>query len=131
MRGPAGDEKAAEHREATEDEAPVARHVDLREGHVRRPDLERQHEISESADGEGHHAEEDHDGAVHRAELVVELGEHRPARHACVAEQVADERQRHARVGEVPPHDHHQRKAKQQEQQPGHGILDPDDLVIG
>jgi hypothetical protein len=32
------------------------------------------HEVPESSDGEGHHAEEDHDGAVHRPELVVELG---------------------------------------------------------
>ena len=112
-------------------EAPVAQHVDLREGHVRRADLERQHEIPESADGEGHHAEEDHDGAVHRAELVVELGEHRPARHARVAEEPADQRQRHARVGELPAHQHHQRKAEEQEQQSGDGILDADHLVIG
>ena len=131
MRGPAGDEKAAEHRDAAEEEAPVAHHVDLREGHVRGADLEREHEVPESSDGEGDHAEEDHDGAVHRPELVVELGEHRPARHARLAEERADQRQRHARVGELPAHEHHQRKAEEQEQEAGDGVLDADDLVVG
>ena len=131
LRGPAGDEKAAEHRHAAEEEAPVAHHVDLRERHVRGSNLEREHEVPESSDGEGHHAEEDHDGAVHRAELVVELGEHRPARHARLAEEPADQRQRGARVGELPAHQHHQRKAEEQEQEAGDGVLDADDLVVG
>ena len=131
LRGPAGDEKAAEHRDAAEEEAPVAHHVDLREGHVRGSNLEREHEVPESSDGEGDHPEEDHDGAVHRPELVVELGEHRPARHARLAEERADQRQRGARVGELPAHEHHQRKAEEQEQEAGDGVLDADDLVIG
>ena len=95
-----------------------------------RANLEREHEIPESSDGEGHHPEEDHDGAVHRPELVVELREHRPARHARLAEQVADERQRDARVGELPAHQHHQRKAEEQEQEPGDAVLDANDLVV-
>ena len=131
LRGPAGDEEAAEHRDAAEEEAPVADHVDLREGHVRGADLEREHEVPESADGERDHAEEDHDGAVHRPELVVELREHRPARHARLTEEVADQRQRGARVGQVPAHQHHQREAEEQEQHAGDGVLDADHLVIG
>ena len=131
MRGAAGDEEAAEHRHAAEEEAPVAHHVDLRERHVGRADLERDHEVAEAADGERHDAEEDHDGAVHRAELVVELGQHRAARHARLAEELADERQRGARVGELPAHQHHQREAEEQEQQAGDGVLDADDLVVG
>ena len=79
----------------------------------------------------GNHAEEDHDGAVHRPELVVELGEHRPARHARLAEERANQRQRGARVGELPAHEHHQRKAEEEEQEAGDGVLDADDLVIG
>ena len=75
--------------------------------------------------------EEDHDGAVHRAELVVELREHRPARHARLAEEVADERQRRARVSELPAHQHHQRKAEEQEQEAADAVLDADDLVVG
>ena len=89
------------------------------------------HEVPESSDGEGDHAEEDHDGAVHRPELVVELGEHRPARHARLAEDPAEQRQRGARVGELPAHEHHQRKAEEEEQQAGDGVLDADDLVVG
>jgi energy-coupling factor transporter ATP-binding protein EcfA2 len=83
-----------------------------------------------SSDGEGHHAEEDHDGSVHRPELVVELGEHRPARHPRFAEERADERQRRARVGELPAHQHHQAEAEKQEQQAGDAVLDADDLVV-
>ena len=131
LRGAPGDEKAAEHRDAAEEEAPVAHHVDLREGHVRGSNLEREHEVPESSDGEGDHAEEDHDGAVHRPELVVELREHRPARHARLAEEAADQRQRGARVGELPAHEHHQRKAEEEEQHAGDGVLDADDLVVG
>ncbi len=95
-----------------------------------RANLEREHEIPESSDGEGHHPEEDHDGAVHRPELVVELREHRPARHARLAEEVADERQRHARVSELPAHQHHQAKAEEQEQEAGDAVLDANDLVV-
>ena len=38
--------------------------------------------VAEAADRERDDAEEDHDGAVHGAELVVELGRHR-RRPAC------------------------------------------------
>ena len=89
------------------------------------------HEVPESSDRQRHHAEEDHDGAVHRPELVVELGEHGPARHARIAEELAEQRQRGARVGELPAHEHHQRKAEEEEQEAGDGVLDADDLVIG
>ena len=69
---------------------------------------------------------------MHRPELVVELGEHRPARHARIAE---DARRASgsggARVGELPAHEHHQRKAEEEEQEAGDGVLDADDLVIG
>ena len=75
LRGAARQEEARQHDDAAEEEELVARHVDPRERHVRRADLERQHEVAEAADGERHDAEEDHDGAVHRAELVVEVGQ--------------------------------------------------------
>ena len=35
-----------------------------------------------------------------------------------------------ARIGQLPPHQHHQREAEQQEQQAGDRVLDADDLVI-
>ena len=130
LRGSPGDEEAGQHGHAAEEEEPVARHVEPRERHVRGSNLERDDEVPESADGERHDAEEDHDGAVHRPELVVELGEHRPARHARLAEDAAEQRQRRARIGELPPHEHHQRKAEEEEQQAGDGVLDADDLVV-
>ena len=63
----ARNEKADQHDDATDKERLVARHVDLRESHVRRADLERHDEIAESGEGDRHDAEEDHDRAVHRA----------------------------------------------------------------
>ena len=36
-----------------------------------------------------------------------------------------------ARVGELPAHEHHQRKAEEEEQEAGDGVLDADDLVVG
>jgi hypothetical protein len=68
---------------------------------------------------------------MHRPELVVELGQHRAARHARLAEQPAEQRQRAARIGELVAHQHHQRKAKEQEQQAGDRVLDADHLVVG
>ena len=123
-------EEADEHRHAAAEVHPVAHHVELGEGHVGRADLQRHHEVAEAADGERHDAEEDHDRAVHRPELVVELGEHDAHRRAILPEPLADQRNRLARIGELPPHDHHQREAEEQEQQPGHGVLDADDFVV-
>ena len=46
------------------------------------------------------------------------------------AEPLADQRNRPARIGQLPPHQHHQGEAEQQEQQAGDGVLDADHLVI-
>ena len=40
------------------------------------------------------------------------------------------QRNRPARIGQLPPHEHHQGEAEQQEQQAGDGVLDADDLVV-
>ena len=82
LRGAARQEEAREHHHAADEVHPVAHHVELGERHVGRADLQRHHEVAEAADGERHDAEEHHDGAVHRAELVVELGQHDAARRA-------------------------------------------------
>ena len=67
-------------------------------------DLERQDEVPERGDTERHDPEEDHDRAVHRAELVVELGRHEAVRHALFAEeprdQAEDEEARKLALGE-------------------------------
>ena len=57
MRGPTRHKEAAEHRDAAKEQAPVAHHVEPRQGHVRGSDLEREHEIPEPADSERHQAE--------------------------------------------------------------------------
>ncbi len=44
--------------------------------------------------------------------------------------QPADERNGPARIGELPPHQHHQAEAEEQEKEAGYRVLDPDDFVI-
>ncbi len=63
----ARNEEADQHDDAADEERLVARHVDLRERHVRRADLQRHDEIAEGREGQRHDPEEDHDRAVHRA----------------------------------------------------------------
>ena len=82
-------------------------------------DLERQHEVAEAADGQRHDAHEDHDRAVHRPELVVELGQHDAAGRVGLAHQAADDRNRPTGEGELPAHDQHQAEAEQEEHQRG------------
>jgi hypothetical protein len=120
-------EEARQHHHAAEEVRPVARHVELGERHVRRADLQRHQVVAEGAHGEGHDAQEHHDGAVHGPELVVELGDDDPPRRL---EQIADQRHRLVRIGERPPHHHHQREAEEEEDQRREPILDADDLVV-
>jgi len=86
--------------------------------------------LPKAADGQRHDAEKHHDGAVHRAELVVELGEHDAHRCLRVAEPAADDRNRMERIRQLKPHQHHQAETEQQKQQPGDGVLDTDHLVV-
>ena len=58
---------------------PVAPHVQSWKGHVGGADLKRDQVIAKSADGERDDPQEDHDRAVHRTELVVELGQQHAA----------------------------------------------------
>ena len=67
---------------------------------------------------------------MHGAELVVELGQHDAAGRVGGAEQPADERNRPARVGQLPPHQHHQAEAEEQEEEAGDRVLNADDFVI-
>src|SRR6266568_9481237 len=46
-------------------------------------------------------------------------------------EKFANHRQRLAWIGQLPPHQHHQGKAEEEEDQPGESVLDADHLVIG
>ena len=67
---------------------------------------------------------------MHGTELVVELRQHDAAGRALIPQPPTDERHRRAWVGQLPPHDHHETEAEQEEEQPGHGVLDADDLVV-
>ena len=67
---------------------------------------------------------------MHRAKLVVTLGQHDAGRCQRGGEQVADERDGPARIGQLPPHQHHQAEAEQQEEEAGYRVLNPDDFVI-
>ena len=123
-------EEAQEHQDPPGQEDPVAEHVQPGKGHVPGPDLERQDIVPETADDQRHDAEEDHDRAVHRAELIVELGNHHAPRHIGLTEQSADYRKDFTRVGQLPAHDYHQRKTKQKEQKRGYTILQTNDLMV-
>ena len=75
--GAARREEAGQHDHAAGEVEPVAGQVQPRERHVGRADLQRHDVVAERAEGQRHDAEEHHDGAVHRAEPVVELGRDR------------------------------------------------------
>ena len=60
-------EETDEHDHASNRKRPKTCGVHLWECHVRRADLQRHHEISESRERQRHHAGKNHDGAVHRA----------------------------------------------------------------
>jgi hypothetical protein len=76
LRGAARHHEARKHHDAADEVDPIAHHIELGERHIGRADLQRRDEVAEAAHRERHDAEEHHDGAVHRAELVVELGQH-------------------------------------------------------
>ena len=136
IRCPAGLRRAARHEEARQHDAaadevhPVARHIELGERHVGRANHQRHHVVAEAADGEGHDAEEHHDGAVHGAELVVELREHDAPRRIGRAEQRADHRNGLHREGELITHQRHQPESEEQKQETRDGVLNPDDLMV-
>ena len=96
--------------------------------HLQRHDI-----VAERAHRQRHDAEEDHDGAVHRAELVVELWGHDPARHSRLAQPLHQKpkRQRLAGIRQLPAHEHHQAEAKEEEHQGSQAVLNADHLVVG
>ena len=127
---PPGMKKLASITHAADEVHPVARHVELGERHVGRADHQRHHVVAEAADGERHDAEEHHDGAVHGAELVVELRQHDAARRVRRAEQRSDDGNRLHRKRELIAHQRHQAESEQQKQQRRDRVLNPDDLVV-
>ena len=134
----AGDEEACQHDHAAGEKTLEADHVDAREGHVRRADLQRHDVVAEGREGERHNREEDHDGAVHGAERVVEVRRHDAAGNHHLAlfaqnplQENTDQGNGLAGIGDLPAHRRHQQEAEEQEEQRGDAILNPDDLVVG
>jgi hypothetical protein len=126
----AGHEEAGEHDHAAHEVHPVAGHVQLGERHVGRADLERHHEVAKSADGQRDDPEEHHDGAVHRAKLVVELGKHDAARSVGLAEIGTDNRNGLAGIRQLPPHQRHQAETEEEKEEAGDAVLDADHLMV-
>ena len=147
VRGPARFRRAAHdkerdhHEDATDEEAPEARHIDPRESHVGRADLQRHHEIAEGREGHRHNAEEHHDRAVHGAERIIAVRRQHAFQPVLVRpkgavtenrlQQPANHRHVLSWVRELPAHDHHQAETEQEEYQPRRPILNADHLVIG
>ena len=135
LRRAARNEKAHQHHDAAEDVSLITRHVHTRKCHVRRANHQRHHVIAERRERQRHHAEENHDGAVHRAERIVKVRRNRAvARHRRPQnffQQRADKRHRRARMRNLPAHQQHQEKAKQQKAQSREPVLNADNLVVG
>ena len=72
--GAAGNEEAYHHDDSANDVGLIARHVDARECHVGRADLERDDEVAEGREREWHDAQEYHDRAMHGAEGIASRG---------------------------------------------------------
>jgi hypothetical protein len=132
----ARNKEAGQHQNAANEIQLVADHVQARERHVRRADLQRHDEVAEGAEGQRHNGQEHHDGAVHGAEGVIKIGRNHPglADHAFPQQMVknrADNRHAMPGIGQLPAHDRHQAQPQEQKHQAGDAILDSNDLVIG
>ncbi len=121
--GPTGFRSTGLHKErgahdhAAEEIDPVRNHIELRERHIHRTDLERRDVISEGTKAQGNDAEEDHDCSVHRSEHVVGLtGDFsvlQPAGFPFGIENPAHPLGEWlVGIGDAPAHDHHQVKSE-------------------
>ena len=74
LRGAPFDKEANEHDQPADDVSLIAGHVDARKGHIRRPDLQGDDEIAKGGKGRWHDRHEHHNGPVHCAERIVQVG---------------------------------------------------------
>ena len=125
--------KARKHEQSGGERHPERGHVEAREGHVVRTDLERDEQIAEDPHQQRHDREEDHDGAVHGDQRVVELGQHDGAIgrgcHHFVGEEHAPGHGL-ARETQLPP-DHRREQSPHHEEEEAHEEeLGADDFVV-
>ncbi len=107
-------EEAPQHHEAADRQQPVGEGVQARERHVRRADHQRDHVVAEPGEGRDDD-EEDEQRGVDGEEPVERLVVH----------------ELHPRPGELGAHDHREEAAREQEEDVGDEVLDPDHLVVG
>ena len=112
--GAGGGQEARAGDQATEQEQPVAEHVEPRERDVRRADLQRHQHVAE-AEEQRRREQQQHDRAVHREQLVVDL--------------VVDEL--HARVGQLRAHDQRHDAGDQEPGERRGQVELADHLVVG
>src|SRR5665213_2642017 len=110
-----GGEKAHQHGDRSHEIEPVGERVQSREGHVRRADLDRHDDIGEAAEGEGSGEEVDHHRAVHREQFVV----------------LRERHQRPVGCGQLRANDLREQSTNDEHDDRGHGVGEPDDLVVG
>ena len=128
-------EETDEHDHTAHRKRPETCSIHFRESHVRRADLQWHDEVSKRSERQRHYAQKNHDCAVHGTERVVKIRRHFPVRHRAgsknMREKFADHWQRLAGISQLPAHQHHQAKAKEQEGETAKTVLNPDHFVIG
>ncbi len=67
---------------------------------------------------------------MHGAERIIKFRKHHAAGSDGLTQQLTDDRNFLARIGELPAHEHDQAEAEEQEDQRRHHILNTDDFVV-
>ena len=130
LRSAATDEEAGQNDDARQHVEPVTHGVQRGEGHVPRPDFQRDEVIAESADEERHDDKEHHDRGVHGEEHVVAAGKDDAVNRDGGRQQRSDQRDRHAGVSQLVADAHGEQTADEEKEETGPEILQTDHLVI-
>ena len=135
IRGPAGDWRAVGHEERCDQDeesdegGPEGHHVEAREGHVFRADLNGQKVIAEAREWRIGENEEHHDRAVHGHQREVILGRDDAAGRA-VRRKFVEQRNRGRTPGQVDAHEPGEHHAGDYGDERQAVVLQPDDFVV-
>src|SRR6185312_6946576 len=108
---------------------PEREHVQDRECHIARAELNRQDVIPEAGERHGGQEEENHDRAVEREQRKIKFGRHHAAGKARW-KQMGEERRRRIRPRQTHAHHHRKRGAQDGGEQAEQYVLNADDLVV-
>ena len=122
-------EEGGYHHHQGHEGGPEGQHVQHREGHVLRADLDGQEVVAEAALGRRGQHEEDHDGAVHGHQRKIQLRRHDAALRRR-GPQGGEPAYLGIRVDQVIAHEQRQAHADQHRKQGQEVVLDADDLVV-